>query len=113
MLFRSNLEVADYFSPGRYVELTFSRQFARDLTLSVAWGLYAMILLLLGLWRSIRPLRVAALAFLVLTVAKVFLYDLGALTGLYRVLSFLGLGVSLILESLLYQRFVIARKDEE
>ena len=108
-----NLEVFDYFSPGRYVELAFSRQFARDLTLSVAWGLYAMVLLVLGLWRSVRPLRVAALAFLVLTVAKVFLYDLGALTGLYRVLSFLGLGVSLILESLLYQRFVIARKDEE
>ena len=108
-----NLEVADYFSPGRYVELTFSRQFARDLTLSVAWGLYAMILLLLGLWRSIRPLRVAALTFLVLTVAKVFLYDLSTLTGLYRVLSFLGLGVSLILVSLLYQRFVIATKDKE
>ena len=108
-----NLEVADYFSPGRYLELAFTRQFARDLTLSVAWGLYAMVLLVLGLWRSLRPLRMAALAFLVLTIAKVFLYDLGALTGLYRVLSFLGLGVSLILVSLLYQRFVIAKKDEE
>ena len=48
-----------------------------------------------------------------LTVAKVFLYDLSTLTGLYRVLSFLGLGVSLILVSLLYQRFVIAKRDEE
>ena len=108
-----NLEVFDYFSRGRYVELGFEREFARDLTLSVAWGVYAMVLLVLGLWRSVRPLRVAALAFLVLTVAKVFLYDLATLTGLYRVLSFLGLGVSLILVSLLYQRFVIAKKDEE
>jgi uncharacterized membrane protein len=39
-------------------------------------------------------------------VAKVFLYDLAQLTGLYRIVSFLGLGVSLIVVSLLYQRFV-------
>ena len=40
-----------------------------------------------------------------LTVGKVFLYDLSALKGIYRVLSFLGLGIALILVSLLYQRF--------
>ena len=41
-----------------------------------------------------------------LTVGKVFLYDLSALEGIYRVLSFLGLGTALIMVSLLYQRFV-------
>ena len=40
-----------------------------------------------------------------LTAGKVFLYDLGQLTGLYRIVSFMALGVSLILVSLLYQRF--------
>ena len=45
-----------------------------------------------------------------LTVGKVFVYDLAQLTGLYRILSFLALGVSLIVVSLLYQRFV---KQEE
>ncbi len=107
-----NLEVADFFSPGRYIELSLERHFARDLTLSAAWGLYAMVLLVLGLWRSTRALRVAGLAFLVLTVVKVFLYDLSSLQGLYRVLSFLGLGVSLILVSLLYQRFVVPKEGE-
>ena len=105
-----NLEVADYFSPGRYVEWSLERHFARDLTLSVMWGLYAMVLLVLGLLRRLPALRVAGLAFLVLTVAKVFLYDLSSLTGLYRVLSFLGLGVSLILVSLLYAKFVVAKE---
>jgi len=105
-----NLEVADYFSPGRYVEFSLERHLARDLTLSAAWGLYAMVLLVLGLLRSLRPLRVAGLAFLVLTVVKVFLYDLSSLSGLYRVLSFLGLGVSLILVSLLYAKFVVAKE---
>jgi uncharacterized membrane protein len=100
-----NLEIADYFSAGRYVELDFSRHLARDLTRSFAWGLYALAILGLGLWRAHRGLRLVSLGFLLLTVAKVFLYDLGQLTGLYRIMSFLALGISLILVSLLYQRF--------
>ena len=43
---------------------------------------------------------------MLLTIAKVFLYDLANVGGIYRSLSFLGLAVSLILVSLLYQRFV-------
>jgi uncharacterized membrane protein len=46
-----------------------------------------------------------------LTVAKVFIYDLSALSGLYRILSFLGLGIALILVSLLYQRFVVVKES--
>jgi uncharacterized membrane protein len=101
-----NLEIADYYSVGRYVELDLSRHLARDLTRSFAWGLYALTLLGAGLWRVNRGLRIVSLGFLLLTVAKVFLYDLGQLTGLYRIVSFLALGVSLIVVSLLYQRFV-------
>jgi Predicted membrane protein (DUF2339) len=101
-----NLEIEDYYSVGRYVEVDLTRHLARDLTRSFAWGLFALTLLGLGLWRVHRSLRLVSLGFLLLTVAKVFLYDLGQLTGLYRIVSFLGLGVSLILVSLLYQRFV-------
>jgi len=106
-----NLEIVDFFSPpGGHLEFTMERRLDRDLAMSVAWGLYAVALLMLGLWRRVPALRYVSLGFLVLTVAKVFLYDLANLTGLYRILSFLGLGVSLILVSLLYQRFVFTRK---
>lgn len=105
-----NLEIADYYSAGRYVELDFSRHLQRDLTRSFAWGLYAITLLVVGLWKRQRGLRLVSLGFLMLTVGKVFLYDLGQLTGLYRIMSFMALGVSLILVSLLYQRF--AKRDE-
>lgn len=100
-----NLEIVDLFSTGRYVALRFERESARDLTMSAAWGLYAVALLVVGLLRRLRTLRLVSLGFLVLTVAKVFLYDLGHLQGVPRILSFLGLGISLVLVSLLYQRF--------
>jgi len=108
-----NLEIADYFSPGRYLELTGERGYARDLTTSLAWGLYAMSLLVIGVWRRIPALRQVSLGFLLLTVAKVFLFDLSNLGGLYRVLSFLGLGLGLILVSLFYQRFVFRKEPAE
>jgi len=47
-----------------------------------------------------------SLAFQIATIAKVFLYDLGELTGLYRIGSIAGLAVCLLVVSLLYQRFV-------
>ena len=105
-----NLEIADFYSAGRYVELDLSRHLQRDLTRSFAWGLYAIALLVIGLWRGQRGLRLVSLGFLMLTVAKVFVYDLGQLTGLYRIVSFMALGASLILVSLLYQRFA-AREE--
>ncbi|MFA6560458.1 MAG: DUF2339 domain-containing protein [Verrucomicrobiia bacterium] len=105
-----NLEIADYYSAGRYLELQWERRYDRDLTTSVAWGLYALALLIIGMWRKVKPLRFISLGFMLLTIGKVFLYDLSSLTGLHRILSFLGLAVALIAVSLLYQRFVFRKE---
>ena len=105
-----NVEILDWFSEGPYVRISLDKQLARDLALSVAWGLYSMGLLVVGLWRRSRALRGLALGFLSLTVLKVFFYDLGQLRGIERILSFFGLGISLIVVSLLYQRFVFGKE---
>jgi uncharacterized membrane protein len=49
------------------------------------------------------------LGLLILTIGKVFLFYLGTLGSLYRVASLVGLAVSLLLVSLLYQRFVFKK----
>ena len=101
-----NLAIADWFSTGPNLVVSFARLPARDLTTSISWALYALILLGVGMaWRSIG-LRWVSLGLLLATIAKVFLYDLGELRDLYRVASLLGLAISLILVSLAYQRFV-------
>jgi uncharacterized membrane protein len=105
-----NVEIFDWFSEGPYVQIALERQFKRDLALSAAWALYALGLLVIGIWRRSRALRGLALGFLSLTVLKVFFYDLGQLHGLERILSFFGLGISLIFVSLLYQRFVFGKE---
>ena len=50
--------------------------------------------------------RIWALAIVGLVAAKAFLIDMAGLTGLWRVLSFLGLGLVLIGLGTLYRRFV-------
>ncbi len=73
---------------------------------SGAWMALAAALMAGGLLRQTRSLRLAALAVMALVTAKVFLVDMGGLTGLWRVLSFLGLGLTLIGLGSLYGRFV-------
>ncbi|MCA9600894.1 MAG: DUF2339 domain-containing protein, partial [Myxococcales bacterium] len=104
-----NLTIADYFSPGRDIELSFERQPAKDLTTSISWGAYALMLLGLGVWRQSKGLRWTSLLLLVVTLLKLVFWDLSTLEGLYRVLSFLGLGVSLVIVSLVYQRFLSSK----
>jgi hypothetical protein len=101
-----NLEIADWFATGASLRVSFERLPARDLTTSLAWAIYSLVLLALGVGRRSIGLRWVSLGLLLVTIAKVFLHDLGELRDLYRVASLLGLAVSLILVSLAYQRFV-------
>ncbi len=74
---------------------------------SGAWMLYGAGLMAVGIGRADRALRLAALAIIGLVTGKVFLIDMADLAGLWRVLSFLGLGLALIAVGAVYRRFVI------
>jgi uncharacterized membrane protein len=76
---------------------------------SAVWLVYALGLLGAAIWSRVPALRYASLALLVLTVIKVFLIDMSALAGLYRVASFLGLGLVLVGIGYLYQHYVLPR----
>ena len=101
-----NLEIADYFSPGRTVTFDFSGNLGRDMTYSLAWGVFAFVLLVAGIRRRTTAPRYAGLGLLVVTLLKLFLHDIWQLGGLYRIGSLIGLALVLIPVSFLYQRFL-------
>ena len=72
---------------------------------SGAWFVLAAVVMGAGLATGQRALRLAALALVALVVLKVFLVDMSGLEGLWRVLSFLGLGLGLIGLGAVYRRF--------
>jgi len=78
-----------------------------QLLLSAFWSLTGLSAIVYGLFRGQRHARLAGLALLGIAVAKVFLFDLATLESIYRVLSFLALGLLLLAGAFAYQRLAV------
>lgn len=105
-----SLEVWDFL--GRTRASNIEHGLAQSLGLSILWTVYASILIAVGLARKSSMLRWQALVLFALVVAKVFFYDLSFLERFYRIVSFLVLGLLLLLVSFFYQRKLGARSEE-
>jgi len=109
-------EIWDYYAHGIYAlalsagsvnitgELT-RLQNLRQLFLSAGWLVYSILLMLLGIKSRLRLERVEAIVLFGVAILKIFIYDLSFLETLYRIFSFVGLGVVLLGVSWLYQRY--------
>ena len=76
---------------------------------SVAWLGLGLAFLGYGLWRGSKEARLASAALVVLSVLKVFLYDLTGIGGFWRAFSVICLGGVLIGIGLVYQKLVFVR----
>ena len=103
-----NIEIADYFSAPGASALTFqfSGNFARDMSYSIAWALFALLMLIVGIRKQIAPVRYGSLGLLGLTVVKLFFHDLSRLDQLYRISAFVVVAIIAMVASFLYQRFL-------
>jgi len=101
------LEVRHVFQPDTMIFWSHRPSGAELYAYSGAWLVLAGGLFTLGVRAQLPALRLAALGIIATVVAKAFLVDMSDLVGLWRVLSFLGLGLSLIALSWVYRRFVV------
>ncbi|SHG49853.1 Uncharacterized membrane protein [Kaistia soli DSM 19436] len=79
---------------------------AESYTYSAVWLVLGLLLLLGGLLFDVKAARLASAVVILIAVLKVFLLDMGNLEGIWRALSFMGLGLVLIGIGLLYQRLL-------
>jgi uncharacterized membrane protein len=75
-------------------------------TYSAGMLIFGVALLLLGVAIQNRGARALSLVFVLAATVKVFLFDAASLEGLWRVLSFLGMGISFLGISWAYARYV-------
>lgn len=94
-------------APGR------SGYLAMQVMISLAWAVYAVVLVVAGMRRRYAPVRYLAMAVFGVTIPKVLLLDLAELEQAYRVMSAIGLGVLLLIASFLYQRYRANLSEEE
>jgi uncharacterized membrane protein len=86
-----------------------------QLSLSASWLFFSIVLMIWGIWKRTRNLRIMSIVLFGVAILKIFIYDLSFLDTLYRIGSFVGLGVILLFVSYLYQRYkaVILDTGEE
>jgi hypothetical protein len=101
-----NLQIANAFTPAAAprVSLAFGGNFARDMSYSIAWGLFSLGLLVVGFWKRTPGARYASIGLLLVTLAKLFLHDLAQVGSIYRIGAFLAVAVIALGASFLYQR---------
>jgi uncharacterized membrane protein len=78
-------------------------------TYSIAWLAFGVLLLVIGILFNSQRARLASAVVIALTIGKVFLIDLSTLTGVYRALSFMGLGLVLVAIGWFYQKVLFRR----
>jgi len=85
---------------------------AEQYTYSAVWLAFGVVLLIIGIGLRAQSVRFASAAVVCLTILKVFLIDMSDLTGIFRALSFIGLGLVLVGIGFLYQRLLFPAARE-
>lgn len=75
------------------------------LGLSILWGIYALFLIGLGIWKKKQYLRIGAIALFGVTLIKLFVYDIAHLNTISKTIVFVSLGVLLLIISFLYNKY--------
>ncbi len=83
---------------------------AEQYTYSIGWLAFGVVLLGVGILVNSERARLASAAVIALTILKAFVIDMSTLTGVYRALSFMCLGVVLVAIGWLYQRILFRRQ---
>jgi len=78
----------------------------------VLWGILAFLFLILGIRKQVKTLRIIALTLLGLTILKLFLYDISNISETGKIISFILLGILILIISFVYQKIKVLVIDE-
>lgn len=85
---------------------------ARRVGYPILWGIGSFLFMWYGMRQRMRMVRVIALVLFAITLVKLFLFDLGALSEGGRVAAFIFLGALLLVISFMYQKLKVLLQDD-
>ena len=83
------------------------------LGLSILCGLYSLMLIVIGIWKKKKYLRIGAISLFGVTLVKLFLYDLAHLTTIAKTIVLVSLGLLLLIMSFLYNKYTNLIENED
>lgn len=75
------------------------------LGLSILWGIYSLFLIIFGIWKNKKHIRIEAITIFGITLLKLFVYDLSQLNTISKTIVFVSLGLLLLVISFLYNKY--------
>ncbi|MDR0815622.1 MAG: DUF2339 domain-containing protein [Bacteroidales bacterium] len=81
--------------------------------LSILWGVYSLWLIVLGILKRLKYLRIGAISLLGVTLVKLFFYDIAHLDAIAKTIVFVSLGILLLIISFLYNKYKHIIYDEK
>lgn len=78
----------------------------------ILWGVLAFVFLIIGIKKRIKTFRIIALALLGLTIVKLFAYDISNISETGKIISFILLGILILIISFVYQKIKVLVIDE-
>lgn len=75
------------------------------LSLSILWGAYALFLIVIGLSRDQRHIRLAAIVLFAVTLLKLFAYDMSDMSTILKTVVMIVLGALLLTASFIYNKY--------
>ncbi|QCX00704.1 DUF2339 domain-containing protein [Aggregatimonas sangjinii] len=95
----------------QWMDLAGSTQ-SYKLGLSILWGVYALFLIALGIYKNKKYLRMGAIALFAITLVKLFFYDIASMNTITKTVVFVSLGILLLIISFLYNKYKHKIADE-
>ncbi len=83
-----------------------------DIGLSILFGIYALVMIVIGVWKKKKHLRILAIGLFGLTLFKLFFFDIAHLDTLSKTIVFVTLGILLLIISFLYNKYKNLISDE-
>jgi uncharacterized membrane protein len=105
VLWAGSLEVLGYFNEQMGIALSTTIENSKRVALSVFWLLYALLGLGVGISRRSIFARYFSIFLFAVVIFKIFLYDTALLSDVYRFVSFIALGIILLIVGFAYYRF--------
>jgi uncharacterized membrane protein len=81
------------------------------LALSILWGVYALGLIVYGLKKDEKFIRITAFVIFGITLIKLFFYDMAEMSTISKTIVMVILGAILLIASFIYNKFKAARHD--
>lgn len=75
------------------------------LGISILWGVYSLILIIIGIWKERKHIRIAGFALFSITLVKLFFYDISTLDTISKTIIFVVIGLLMLVASYLYNKY--------